>query len=67
MSTIRKLMRKAKMSAEIADEVAEMVYSDLQLMMSAEELVMKVQLIRSLYSMIIALCRRFGEVHLEQR
>ena len=60
-------MRKAKMSAEIADEVAEMVYSDLQLMMSAEELVMEVQLIRSLYSMIIALCRRFGEVHLEQR
>ena len=60
-------MKKAKMSAEIADEVAEMVYSDLQLMMSAEELVMKVQLIRSLYSMIIALCRRFGEVHLEQR
>ena len=42
MSTIRKLMRKAKMSVEIADEVAEMVYSDLQLMMSAEELVMKV-------------------------
>ena len=67
MSTIRKLMKKAKMSAEIADEVAEMVYSDLQLMMSAEELVMKVQLIRSLYAMIIALCRRFGEVHLEQR
>ena len=29
MSTIKKLMRKAKMSVEIADEIAEMVYSDL--------------------------------------
>ena len=60
-------MKKAKMTPEIADEIAEMVFSDLQSMLSAEELVLKVQLIRSLYAMISALCRRFGEVHLEQR
>ena len=55
------------MSTEIADEIAEMVFAGMQLIMSAEELVLKVQLIRSLYAMIIELCRRFGEVHLEQR
>lgn len=44
-----------------------MVQDDLELQTTAEELALKCQLIRSLYSVVSALCRRFGEVHLEQR
>ena len=44
-----------------------MVYEDLELQMSSEELGLKCQLIRALFTVIDALVRRFGEVHLEQR
>jgi len=66
-SAVQKLLKRAKMPAEVSDEIAEMVQEDLELQTTGEELALKCQLIRSLYSVISTLCRRFGEVHLEQR
>ena len=53
------------MTQEVAEEIAEMVYEDLELQTSSEELALKCQLIKSLYGVITAMCQRFGEVHLE--
>ena len=56
------------MPAEISSEIAEMVYEDLLMQPAArEELAVKVDLIMSLYTVIEALCKKFGECHLEQR
>lgn len=66
-SAITKLMRKAKMSPEVCEEIAEMVHEDLEMSITRDELAVKCELIISLYTVIEALCKRFGEVHLEQR
>ncbi len=44
-----------------------MIYDDLKLQTSGEELALKCELMMSLYTLIEALCKRFGEVHLETR
>ena len=44
-----------------------MIYDDLKLQTTGEELALKCELMMSLYTMIEALCKRFGEVHLETR
>ena len=58
-------MKKAKMSPLVADAIAEMVYEDLELEMTSEEMVIKCQLIWQLYNIVEALCKRFGECHIE--
>ena len=58
-------MKKANLPQIVIDEISEMVYEDLELQMSSEELVLKCQLIRALFTVVDALVRRFGEVHLE--
>ena len=66
---IRKLMLKANMSLAVAEEVAEIIYDDFEMRMieSPEQLLHEISLIQPLYRIINALCRQFGEVHLEQR
>ena len=64
---IHQLFKQVTISAEVADEIAEVVFEDMELgtSVSKEELAVKCQLIRSLFSVIEALAKRFGEVHLE--
>lgn len=65
ISVIIKLMRKAKISPLVADAIAEMVHEDLELDMTSDEMVIKCQLIRQLYAVVEALCKQFGECHVE--
>ncbi len=58
-------MKKADLPHTVIDEIAEMVWEDLELQTSSEELALKCQLIRALFTVVDALVRRFGEVHLE--
>ena len=60
-------MKKTKLDPEVINEIAEMIHEDLESQTSVEELVIKCQLIRSLFKLIEDLCKRFGEVHVEQR
>ena len=53
------------MTPLVADAIAEMVHEDLEMEMTGEEMVIKCQLIRQLYAVIEALCKRFGECHVE--
>jgi len=64
---VTKLMVRARMSPEISQEIAEMVHEDIEMQASSQEMALKCELIMSLYALIEALCRRFGEVHLELR
>ena len=64
---ITKLMIRARMSPEISQEIAEMVHEDIEMQSSSAEMALKCELIMSLYNLIDALCKRFGEVHLELR
>ena len=65
LNVVTKLMRKAKMNQFVADDIAQMVHEDLELEMTSEEMVIKCQLIRQLYNVVEALCKRFGECHIE--
>ena len=64
-SAVRKLMKKMQLNLEVVNEIAEMIQEDLDFHTSFEELVIKAQLIRSLFALIEALCKRFGEVRIE--
>lgn len=66
-SAVNTVMRRAGQTPEVSQEIAEMVFEDLELQTSCEELILKCNLIKSLYIVIEVLCKRFGEVHLEQR
>ena len=66
-SAIQKLMKKMKLIPEVVAEIAEMIYEDFDDQTSVPELVIKCQLIRSLFSLMDALCKRFGEVQLLDR
>jgi len=48
------------MSPELCQEIAEMVYDDVEMQSSSEELALKCELMMSLYTLIEALCKRFG-------
>ena len=60
-------MKKMTLLPEVVTEVAEMIHEDFDGCTSVAELVIKCQLIRALFTLIEALCRRFGEVHLIER
>ena len=60
ISAVSKIMRRARMSAELCQEIAEMVYDDVEMQSSSEELALKCELMMSLYTLIEALCKRFG-------
>ena len=45
ISAIRTMMKKAKMSPEVADEIALMVYENMEMLLSAEQLLYKIQII----------------------
>ena len=64
---VQKLMVRARIAHEVSLEIGEMVYEDLGLQCSSQEIAVKSELIMSLYKLINALCNRFGEVHLESR
>ena len=66
-SAIQKLMKKMNLIPEVLAEIAEMIHEDFDEQTSVAELVIKCQLIRSLFSLMEALCKRFGEVHLIDR
>lgn len=42
ISAIRSMMKKAKMSTEVADEIALMVYENIEMLLSAEQLMYKI-------------------------
>lgn len=42
ISAIRSMMKKAKMSPEVADEIALMVYENMEMLLSAEQLMYKI-------------------------
>ena len=65
LSAVIKLLKKARMPQEVSEEIAEMVFEELEQQITSEELALKCQHIRSLYGVVTALCMRFGEVHLE--
>ena len=60
-------MKKMVLAPEVVTEIAEMIHEDLDQQTSVAELVIKCQLIRSLFTLVEALCKRFGEVHLVER
>lgn len=60
ISAVSKIMRRARMSPELCQEIAEMVYDDVEMQSSSEELALKCELMMSLYTLIEALCKRFG-------
>jgi len=64
---VSKLMQRARMSPLVSDEIAEMVHEDLLQQISSGELALQCELILSLFTLIEALCKRFGEAHLELR
>jgi len=66
-SVVSKLMIKARMTTEVSHEIGEMVHEDLELQSTSSEMALKCELIMSLYALIEALSKRFGEVHLEYR
>ena len=66
-SAIQKLMKKLNLIPEVLAEIADMIHEDFDDQTAAAELVIKCQLIRSLFSLMEALCKRFGEVHLIDR
>lgn len=55
------------MTAEVSHEIGEMVHEDLELQSSSHEMALKCELIMSLFALIEALSKRFGQVHLEYR
>lgn len=69
--TVRKvvtmLMQRTGLRTEVAEEIGDMVYEDLELRTTSQEFQIKMQIIRSIFNIIESLCKRFGEVHLEQR
>lgn len=60
-------MVKARITAEVSHEIGEMVHEDLELQSSSHEMALKCELIMSLFALIEALSKRFGQVHLEYR
>jgi len=64
-NVVKKLMRRAQMGPLVANAIAEMIYEDLELEMTSDELVIKCQLIKHLYEVVEAVCKRFGECHIE--
>lgn len=62
---VAKVMQRAHLSQEVSEEIGDMVHEDLELQATSEELALKCELIISLYKLIEAFCKRFGEVHLE--
>ena len=42
ISAIRSMMKKAKMSPEVADEIALMVYENMEMLLSVEQLMYKI-------------------------
>lgn len=55
------------MTPLVAEAMAEMVHEDIELDVTSEEMLTKCHLIRQLYAIVDALCRRFGECHVEQK
>ena len=60
-------MKKMNLIPEVLAEIAEMIHEDFDDKTSVAELVIECQLIRSLFSLMEVLCKRFGEVHLIDR
>lgn len=66
-SVVYNLMVRARINPEACIEISEMVYEDLELHPTSDEIAQKCELIISLYKIIDSLARHFGEVHLEFR
>jgi len=60
-------MQKASLSQEVSEEIGDMVHEDLEMRATSKETALKCELIISLFCLIEAFCKRFGEVHLELR
>jgi len=52
LSVVTKLMKRARISPLVAEEIAEMVYEDIELDLTCEEMVTKCRLIINLFEVL---------------